>query len=154
DGRLTADVAMQPFSPADAVLWERVREREPSSWEAYDEFTAWILADLVDGVTWTIEGRRYEGEKEFFRQEQYRGARILRAVATLPAPFVYPLALNLNDSWKLAGTGYIDRIRVEYPAGWSARIASEPEGNSGRLIADRGWVVLRNADANGPKSLR
>lgn len=155
DGSLSAEILMQPFTPADEVLWERVRRREPLSWQAYDSFAATLLDGMIEGATWRIAERQPAPEAVFFRDRQYRGARIVRATARPQAPPRERIELHWNDTWKRQSTGYVDRFRVCSPDGWSwSSVDAEPRDHSARVVRDARCIVLRNSDAKGPRSLR
>lgn len=154
DGSLIAEVQMQPFPAEDEVLWMRVRERAPSSWKAYDEFAGWILSGLDPGLSWSLEEHRFDPERAFYRERQHRGARVVRAVGKFATAPQGPATLRLDDAWRKSGRGYVDRIRLELPAGWDLTdVEAEPRDHSAWISTDRKFFVLRNSDERAPESL-
>lgn len=152
-GGLRAVIAMQPFPLADSVLWERVRERAPTSWRAYDAFVAELLEGLQAGASWEIERRDHDPERAFFRTRQERGARVVVARARSSATGD-ELTVRFDDTWLARGAGYVDRLRLQASPGWSlSGVEIEPQRHSGRLVVERGFCVLRNVDEQAPRSV-
>jgi putative peptide zinc metalloprotease protein len=158
DGEVSARFMLQPFGERDRVLWERVREKEPRDWSAYEQFVAGGLHALVSGDDERIVARSIAPDVPFLPKGRGNGARVIAVAGCIEsigqAPDDSRIELEVRDFWKLRAEGYTDALTIAFGPGLSiVSLEVSPSTAVGRVEVSETGVVIENADQYGPDSV-
>lgn len=106
---------MRPFDQQHELLWERVQQREPKTWNHYEDFASRHAARMTGASSCRLISRHTDRSAPFYTGANWSiGARVVELRCDFPPASDGTSGENrtfrMEDVWRSGENGYIDSI--------------------------------------------